>query len=71
MSPLRMMYLALTVWGAIHPMRYFLEWFPEKSEHNIPERGQITLRDNHELRLPHMTEADVKGLALKLMGGEA
>jgi len=27
MSPLRMMYLALTVWGAIHPMRYFLEWF--------------------------------------------
>ncbi len=29
MSPLRMMYLELTVWGAIHPMRYFLEWFQD------------------------------------------
>ena len=26
MSPLRMIYLALAVWGAI-PMRYFLAWF--------------------------------------------
>lgn len=27
MSPLRMIYLALAVWGAIHPMFYFIQWF--------------------------------------------
>jgi hypothetical protein len=27
MSPLRMIYLALAVWGAIHPMWYFVSWF--------------------------------------------
>jgi hypothetical protein len=27
MSPLRMIYLALAVWGAIHPMFYFVQWF--------------------------------------------
>ena len=27
MSFLRMIYLALTVWGAIHPMYYFVTWF--------------------------------------------
>ncbi len=27
MSPLRMVYLALAVWGAIHPMYYFVQWF--------------------------------------------
>jgi hypothetical protein len=27
MSPLRKVYLALAVWGAIHPMYYFLLWF--------------------------------------------
>ena len=27
MSPLRMVYLALAIWGAIHPMVYFLRWF--------------------------------------------
>ncbi len=26
MSPLRMLYLALAVWGAIHPMTYFVAW---------------------------------------------
>ena len=29
MSPLRMIYLALAVWGAIHPMYYFVQWFGE------------------------------------------
>ena len=29
MSPLRMIYLALAVWGAIHPMYYFVAWFGE------------------------------------------
>jgi hypothetical protein len=29
MSPLRLVYLALAVWGAIHPMFYFLRWFGE------------------------------------------
>ncbi|MGI1662899.1 DUF2834 domain-containing protein [Palleronia sp. KMU-117] len=29
MSPLRLVYLALAVWGAIHPMAYFLRWFGE------------------------------------------
>lgn len=29
MSALRMMYLALAVWGEIHPMRYILEWFQD------------------------------------------
>lgn len=29
MSPLRMIYLALAVWGAIHPMYYFISWFVE------------------------------------------
>jgi hypothetical protein len=27
MTPLRMVYLALAVWGAIHPMYYFISWF--------------------------------------------
>ena len=27
MSPLRMLYLALAVWGTIHPMYYFVTWF--------------------------------------------
>jgi hypothetical protein len=27
MSMLRMMYLALAIWGAIHPMYYFVIWF--------------------------------------------
>ena len=27
MSPLRMIYLALAIWGAIHPMYYFVTWF--------------------------------------------
>ena len=27
MSRLRMVYLALAVWGAVHPMFYFLQWF--------------------------------------------
>ena len=29
MSKLRMLYLALAVWGAVHPMYYFLSWFLE------------------------------------------
>lgn len=27
MSPLRIVYLALALWGAIHPMYYFVQWF--------------------------------------------
>lgn len=27
MSVLRLMYLALAIWGAIHPMYYFVTWF--------------------------------------------
>jgi len=27
MSALRMFYLALAIWGAIHPMYYFITWF--------------------------------------------
>ncbi|HSG56327.1 MAG TPA: DUF2834 domain-containing protein, partial [Paracoccaceae bacterium] len=27
MSPLRGAYAALAVWGAIHPMYYFIQWF--------------------------------------------
>jgi len=29
-SPLRMIYLALAIWGAIHPMYYFIQWFAQK-----------------------------------------
>lgn len=29
MSPLRLIYLALAIWGAIHPMYYFVMWFRE------------------------------------------
>ena len=29
MSLLRMIYLALAIWGAIHPMYYFVSWFNE------------------------------------------
>lgn len=29
MSVLRMIYLALAVWGAIHPMYWFITWFNE------------------------------------------
>lgn len=27
MSPLRKIYLGLALWGAIHPMYYFVQWF--------------------------------------------
>ncbi len=27
MSPLRMIYLALAIWGAVHPMYFFILWF--------------------------------------------
>ena len=27
MTPLRIVFLALAVWGAIHPMSYFIAWF--------------------------------------------
>lgn len=29
MSPLRMIYLGLAVWGAVHPMYHFTAWFRE------------------------------------------
>lgn len=29
MSVLRMVYLALAVWGALHPMYWFVRWFAE------------------------------------------
>ncbi|MGY6634291.1 MAG: DUF2834 domain-containing protein [Alkalilacustris sp.] len=29
MSPLRLTYLALAIWGAIHPMYWFITWFVE------------------------------------------
>ncbi|MBK5927917.1 DUF2834 domain-containing protein [Rhodobaculum claviforme] len=29
MSPLRLIYLALAIWGAIHPMYWFITWFVE------------------------------------------
>ena len=29
MSVLRIIYLALAIWGAIHPMYYFVGWFQE------------------------------------------
>ncbi len=28
-SPLRMVYLALAIWGAVHPMMHFVDWFSE------------------------------------------
>ena len=31
MSPLRMLYLALAIWGTVHPMYYFITWFNENS----------------------------------------
>ena len=29
MAPIRMIYLGLAIWGAIHPMFYFVRWFNE------------------------------------------
>ncbi len=29
MSPLRTVYLALALWGALHPMSWFLTWFQQ------------------------------------------
>lgn len=37
-SPLRWAYLGLAVWGAVHPMLYFLQWF---SEHGVSLSGLI------------------------------
>ncbi len=31
MSKTRLLWLALAVWGAIHPMSYFLAWFAENT----------------------------------------
>lgn len=38
MSPLRMIYLALAVWGAVHPMYYFGLWF---IDNGLNLRGMI------------------------------
>ena len=29
MTPMRWVYLGLAIWGAIHPMYYFVTWFQE------------------------------------------
>ncbi len=29
MTPLRLLFLALAIWGTIHPMSYFIAWFQE------------------------------------------
>ena len=29
MTPLRLVFLALAIWGTIHPMYYFISWFQE------------------------------------------
>ena len=31
MTPLRWLYLALAIWGAIHPMYYFITWFNQNT----------------------------------------
>lgn len=31
MTPIRVIWLLLAIWGAIHPMSYFLQWFNENS----------------------------------------
>lgn len=31
MSVLRMIFLALAIWGAVHPMYYFISWFQANS----------------------------------------
>ncbi|MFK7874300.1 MAG: DUF2834 domain-containing protein [Paracoccaceae bacterium] len=31
MTPLRWLYLALAVWGTVHPMYYFVTWFQSES----------------------------------------
>ncbi|OWU85416.1 K+-transporting ATPase, A chain [Oceanicola sp. 22II-s10i] len=38
MSPLRMVYLALAIWGAVHPMYYFLTWF---AQHGVSLSGMV------------------------------
>jgi hypothetical protein len=38
MSILRMIYLALAIWGAIHPMSWFIAWF---NEHGYSLSGMI------------------------------
>lgn len=31
MTPLRMVYLGLAIWGTIHPMYYFITWFRQNT----------------------------------------
>lgn len=38
-SPLRWAYLALAVWGAVHPMAYFVAWF---GDNGLDLGGMIT-----------------------------
>lgn len=38
MSPLRWTYLALAIWGAVHPMVYFVRWF---LRHGVDPAGLI------------------------------
>lgn len=38
MSPLRLIYLGLAIWGAVHPMAYFVAWF---REHGFDLSGMI------------------------------
>ena len=38
MSPLRIVYFALFVWGSVHPMWYFISWM---SENGVSVSGMI------------------------------
>lgn len=38
MSVLRMLYLALAIWGAVHPMWYFIRWF---SDNGLDPAGML------------------------------
>jgi hypothetical protein len=40
MSKLRMVYLALAVWGAIHPMLWYVEWFRQNNGSGIGQMIQ-------------------------------
>lgn len=33
MKPMRLIYLALAIWGAVHPMYWFIQWFQENGWH--------------------------------------
>ncbi|WP_102225579.1 DUF2834 domain-containing protein [Acidimangrovimonas sediminis] len=63
MSALRLAYLALAVWGAVQPMRFYLAWF---ADHGVDLPGLVTAWHANAATTGLMWDLTIAALALTL-----